>query len=120
MCGTWFWSKSILMPRWTGDLCCLSSCLLQILYFGDNDNICVECHLTELAVPTRKITNNISTIEMRRILSEMNFPLKESTPIGEVVDIYDALVGNCQCIYGEHVVNNISVPYETSDFIDYN
>jgi hypothetical protein len=60
--------------------------------FGSSNNVCVECHLAELAVPTKMITNDITTEEMRLVLIEMSYQIPPSTPLGEIVNLYDALV----------------------------
>jgi hypothetical protein len=86
---------------------CCHDCWCYCVY-GSNNNVCVDCYMAELTVPTKDIENDIATLAMRDVLCEISYDLTREATVGEIIDLFDALVTKQQHLYGKDIVDNIT------------
>jgi hypothetical protein len=112
----WYWWLLALV--YESSLCAKPTCLECTFRKTDSDSeiyFCYKCYLTQIAVQTNDIENNMTYDELPEILREKGLETTTSDTIVDLLDILDA--HETREMYNKLATSKVKIPIEGPDYL---
>jgi hypothetical protein len=88
-------------------------------FANGTEMFCVNCFAASNFVSVGDLDLTISTNEMVTVLNDRGYNISSTDPVEDIMDIYDSVVNKSNGIYSEDILENVTVPQETSLYLRY-